>query len=85
MRKTKASKGYKVTETVPGHINITCETSGRPYTRSNKLGMFCDAAICECEQKSQNLGNVYDRLMNSTSSDSPDDFIEKLMGMRELF
>lgn len=47
--------GYKVTETAPGHVNITCEQSGRPFTRTTEHGMFCDSEECVCEQKSQEL------------------------------
>jgi hypothetical protein len=43
----------KVEETAPGHINITCERSGLPFTRTTPQGMFCDAEQCECEQESQ--------------------------------
>ena len=85
MRKPKVSKGYSVKETAPGHLSITCDQSGRSYTRSNHLCMFCDAAVCECEQESKKFEKVYDGLMKSKPSDSPDDFLEKLMGMRDLF
>ena len=45
--------GYKVTETAPGHVNITCERSGRPFTRTTEHGMFCDATECACEKESK--------------------------------
>ena len=69
---------YDIIETVPGHVNITCKVSGRPYTRSNKLGMFCDATNCECEQGSQGFGVLVDNLM-ATPSNSPDEFIKNFM------
>jgi len=45
---------YIKTEDVsPGHVMITCEQSGRPFTRTTEQGMFCDAAECVCEQQSR--------------------------------
>ena len=85
MRKSKASKGYTVKETAPGHLSITCDQSGKEYTRSNKLGMFCDAKPCICEQESKKFEKVYDGLMKSKPSESPDAFIDKFMKMRDLF
>ena len=41
-----------IDEISPGHITLTCKESGSPLTRSNSLGMFCDAEICVCEQRS---------------------------------
>lgn len=45
----------KVTETAPGHINVTCEESGLPITRATMLGMFCAATPCKCEEASNNM------------------------------
>lgn len=45
----------KVDETAPGCITLTCRESGRPLTRSNYYGMFCDAAVCTCEIKSKEM------------------------------
>ena len=45
----------KVEETSAGNINITCEISGRPLIRTNEFGMFCDAAVCQCEQESMSF------------------------------
>lgn len=42
----------KIVETNPGHLEITCDISQRPFVRSNENGMFCDAKICVCEQQS---------------------------------
>ena len=39
-------------ETSPGHVEIMCDISGRPHTRTNEYGMFCDAPECECEKLS---------------------------------
>lgn len=47
--------GIKIREPAPGHVEITCERSGRPFTRTTEHGMFCDAAECECEQKSREI------------------------------
>lgn len=44
-----------VKETSPGNITLTCRESGLPLTRSNNLGMFCDAKVCACEQRSQEM------------------------------
>jgi hypothetical protein len=48
----------KVTENKPGHINLSCETSGRPLTRTNEFGMFCDAEICQCEVESKKMSGM---------------------------
>jgi hypothetical protein len=48
--------GIKITESKLGHLEIGCEISGRPLTRTNEYGMFCDAEVCECEQKSKKIG-----------------------------
>lgn len=40
-------------ESTPGNIEFTCRQKGNTITRSNSLGMFCDAEVCECEQKAQ--------------------------------
>lgn len=45
----------KVIELSPGRLELVCETSGLPHTRTNNLGMFCDAPDCECERKSQEV------------------------------
>ena len=45
----------KVIELSPGRLDLVCETSGLPHTRTNNLGMFCDAPDCECERKSQEV------------------------------
>lgn len=45
----------EVGETKPGHITLTCQESGKPLTRSNHYGMFCDADVCTCEVKSKAL------------------------------
>ena len=53
----------KVVETSPGHLEITCEISQRPFVRSNENGMFCDAEVCVCEQQSQQVsGELWERL-----------------------
>jgi hypothetical protein len=43
----------KVKETAPGCIDISCEVSGRPLTRTTQDGMFCDAKECQCEIESK--------------------------------
>ncbi len=48
-------KSIKVEETSTGNFNITCEVSGRPLVRTNEFGMFCDAAVCQCEQQSMSF------------------------------
>jgi hypothetical protein len=54
----------KVFETSPGRVNLACDISGRPLTRTNQYGMFCDDSNCECERKSvsmfSDLGNFID-------------------------
>lgn len=45
----------KVSETSPGRINLACEISGRPHSRTNQYGMFCDDPNCECERKSTSI------------------------------
>lgn len=50
-----SNNGFKVRETAPGHVNITCERSGRPFTRTTPQGMFCDAEECACEQESREI------------------------------
>lgn len=42
----------KVTETKPGHIALTCKTSGKPLTRTSQFGMFCSDPDCKCERDS---------------------------------
>jgi len=54
---------YTVNETTPGHFNISCNISGRPYTRSNKMGMFCDAADCACERRSLEMASFFKDFM----------------------
>ncbi len=34
-------------------IEVKCEKSGRPLTRTTKLGMFCDDPNCVCEKESE--------------------------------
>jgi len=50
----KKTKGFTVKEQKPGHITITCDISGKPFSRSNEKGMFCGNGKneCPCEQNS---------------------------------
>jgi len=54
MAKTSPN-GYEIEETAPGHIDIKCARSKRPYTRVTPLGMFCDLDDCQCEKDSKAL------------------------------
>lgn len=47
--------GIDISEDRPGHITLTCRESGRPLSRSNDYGMFCDAEVCTCEVKSMEM------------------------------
>lgn len=47
--------GIEIGETKPGHITLACRESGRPLTRSNDYGMFCDSEVCTCEVKSMEM------------------------------
>lgn len=65
-KRKRKTVGYTVHETEPGCINITCDRSGRPFTRSTALGMFCDQP-CECERLAKaapSQKEVLDFLMN---------------------
>lgn len=49
----------KVIEISPGQFELGCEISGRPHSRTNQFGMFCDDPNCECEKKSMAvMGNL---------------------------
>lgn len=58
MKKISPDGSTMIEETAPGHYDITCTTSGRPYMRSGDLGMFCDASPCACEIASRNIANT---------------------------
>lgn len=47
--------GMHTVETSPGHINLVCDVSGRPHSRTNEYGMFCDSPDCECEKRSMEM------------------------------
>lgn len=53
----------RISEKVPGNIGLTCEDSGRPLTRANEYGMFCDAAVCNCEIESMKVGDNFKDLI----------------------
>ena len=55
---------YIVNEPIPGHLEITCNISNRPYTRSSKMGMFCDAAECTCEKRSHEMESFFKDFMS---------------------
>ena len=47
-----------------GNLTIKCEY-GEQYTRTSRLGMFCDATDCKCERLSKEMEVDIDRMMNS--------------------
>jgi len=55
--------GYIVKETQPGHLDITCEVSGKPFIKANKHGMFC-GDDCECEKKFKEVFGFFDLFIN---------------------
>jgi hypothetical protein len=52
-----------ISENSPGDINLSCEVSGRPLTKSNEFGMFCDAEVCTCEIESNKVGAALKELI----------------------
>lgn len=48
----KSPIGMHAIEVTPGQIDLVCDVSNRPHTRTNQYGMFCDAPDCECEKRS---------------------------------
>lgn len=59
----------KVTESKPGELGITCELSGRPITRSNEFGMFCDSDVCQCEQESMKVASSFRDMIKQITTD----------------
>ena len=47
----KSPSGYTVQEIKPGHITITNDRCGKPYTRTTPMGMYCSDKPCACEDK----------------------------------
>lgn len=45
---------YNITETAPGQLTIKCATSGRPYTHTDNMGMWCDSP-CACKTASDKM------------------------------
>jgi aspartate carbamoyltransferase regulatory subunit len=43
---------YNITETNPGHIEITCKNLQK-YTRTTEFVMFCANPNCICEKESK--------------------------------
>lgn len=62
----------KISENRPGELGIICELSGRPITRSNEFGMFCDATVCQCEQQSHGCGQQMQQMRDIIKQISKD-------------
>lgn len=69
--------GINIVETKPGHISLSCQDSGRPLTRSNDYGMFCDAEVCACEVRSMEMSQ---RLGIGPRGEGVVEAMERLLG-----
>lgn len=56
---TVSKMNHIIKETGPGHIEISCNLSGLPYTRTSNMGMFCDATNCVCEKRSREMASFF--------------------------
>lgn len=51
-------------EVSPGNVEVSCENSGLPITRTNEYGIFCDADNCVCEKDSMKASASLDKLID---------------------
>jgi hypothetical protein len=59
--------GMHAVETSPGQIDLVCDVSNRPHTRTNQYGMFCDAPDCECEKRSMEAFGPMQAFINAAA------------------
>jgi hypothetical protein len=64
---TTKNGASQIREQSPGHLEIRCAKSQRPYTRTNELGMFCDAQPCQCEIESQSANEIMSKFLSQFS------------------
>jgi len=51
--------GYSLKDDGQGNVTLSCDKSGRPLNRTDKLGMFCDAEPCTCEIEAYKLDQSF--------------------------
>ena len=54
-----------ITEDNIGEYTIICKFSGKPLTRVNDYGMFCDVNPCRCEEKSKQISKFFEDILDS--------------------
>lgn len=67
--------GVKIAEPKLGHINISCDQCGKPITKSNKYGMFCED-LCDLEESKKAFGQLK-KLAKSIFPDEDFNFLDK--------